>query len=274
MLHRTGIRVTRALGMALLLPAMLMMSSCGKSGGGGVAGPTPPAAPTNLVVTPGDAQNAVSWSSVSGATSYNLYWKVGSGATTADNKMSNVTSGMVHSGLTNGTLYSYVVTAVGAGGESGASSQASGTPTAAAPTIPAAPTGVGISAGDAANTITWSLTAGATSYNLYWKVGSGASKLDTKISNVTSPYTHQPITNGTLYSYVVTAQNIAGESVESASVSATPVATPVYVSSSTGNDANGGTQALPVRTLSRAYTIAAASGKTLILMEAGAYKFK
>ena len=128
---QTGSRYLRTLGAALLLPGMLLLSSCGKSGGGGgVAGPTPPAAPASVSVTPGDASNTITWASVTGATSYNVYWKVGSGATTADTKMTNVTSGMVHTGLTNGTLYSYVVTAVGAGGESSASSQATGTPTA------------------------------------------------------------------------------------------------------------------------------------------------
>ena len=41
--------------------------------------------------------------------------------------------------------------------------------------VPAAPTGVSATAGNAQNTVTWSASSGATSCNLYWKSGSAMS---------------------------------------------------------------------------------------------------
>ena len=73
---------------------------------------------------------SISWSSVSGATSYNIYWSTTSGVTkTTGTKLTGVTSPYTHTGLTNGTTYYYVVTAVNSYGESSESSQVSGTPT-------------------------------------------------------------------------------------------------------------------------------------------------
>ncbi|MBI5750179.1 MAG: fibronectin type III domain-containing protein, partial [Nitrospinae bacterium] len=77
----------------------------------------------------GNGQVSVSWTSVSGATSYNIYWSTTSGVTkTTGTKITGGTSPYTHSGLTNGTTYYYVVTAVNGYGESGESSQVSGTP--------------------------------------------------------------------------------------------------------------------------------------------------
>ena len=90
---------------------------------------------------------------------------------------------------------------------------------------PSAPTGVTPSVGDGQVTISWNAVSGATSYNIYWSTTSGVTKsTGTKISNVTSPYTHSGRTNGAAYYYVVTAVNDFGESVESSQVSAIPQA--------------------------------------------------
>jgi hypothetical protein len=90
-------------------------------------------------------------------------------------------------------------------------------------TAPSAPTGVSASAGNGQATISWSSVSTATSYNIYWSTTSGVTKTTgTKISNVTSPYTHTGLTNGTTYYYVVTTVNSSGESSESSQVSGTP----------------------------------------------------
>jgi hypothetical protein len=91
--------------------------------------------------------------------------------------------------------------------------------------VPPAPTGVTATAGDGNVSISWSAVSGATSYNLYHSTTSGVTKTTgTKITSVTSPYTHTGLTNGITYYYLVTAVNSSGESVESAQVSAAPTA--------------------------------------------------
>lgn len=91
----------------------------------------PPAAPGGVLAVPGNAQAAVSWSPVTGATSYNLYWATASGVTKATGtKIAGVTSPKDVTGLANGTKYYFVVTAVGAGGESTESAERFATPVA------------------------------------------------------------------------------------------------------------------------------------------------
>ncbi len=91
-----------------------------------------PAAPTGVAATAGNGQVTISWNSVVGATSYNIYWSTTSGVTPATGtKIAGVTSPHVQTGLTNWTTYYYVVTAVNGVGESAASSQVSATPSPA-----------------------------------------------------------------------------------------------------------------------------------------------
>jgi fibronectin type 3 domain-containing protein len=93
----------------------------------------PPAAPGGVSAVPGNAQATVSWSPVTGATSYNLYWATASGVTKATGtEIAGVTSPKDVTSLANGTKYYFVVTAVGAGGESTESSEVYATPVAPA----------------------------------------------------------------------------------------------------------------------------------------------
>jgi len=172
--------------------------------------------PTGVIASPGNGQVTISWSSVTGATSYNLYWSLTPGVNkTNGTKIPSVTSPYVHSGLTNGTTYYYVVTAVNSYGESGESAQQSAIPG----TAPPPPTGVTATPGNGQVTISWSSAAGATSYNLYWSLSAGVNKTNgTKIPSVANPYVHSGLTNGTTYYYVVTAVNSYGESAESSPV--------------------------------------------------------
>ncbi|MEI6876723.1 MAG: hypothetical protein WCL50_16525, partial [Spirochaetota bacterium] len=45
-----------------------------------------PAAPTGVVATAGNAQVTVTWTAVTGATSYSIYYKAGTSAATSDTK--------------------------------------------------------------------------------------------------------------------------------------------------------------------------------------------
>jgi fibronectin type 3 domain-containing protein len=198
--------------MAMLMVGLL--SACGGGGGDTAA----PAAPTKLVAVGGDGQATLSWVGSAGASSYNIYWSTSTGVTTASGtKIAGVASPYVHVGLTNGSTYYYIVTAVGTGGESAASSEASTT------LAPGAPGTVSAVSGDQTVTVDWRNVFTATSYNLYWSTAPGVTKTTgTKIANVVAPYAHTGLTNGTTYYYVVTSVSNLGESVESEQVSAVP----------------------------------------------------
>jgi hypothetical protein len=91
---------------------------------------TPPAVPSGLSVVSEDAQIALSWDSVSNATSYKVKRSLISGGPYGVVDVSSGTNA-VDSGLTNGTFYYYVVSALGDGGESAESTETNAIPSAA-----------------------------------------------------------------------------------------------------------------------------------------------
>jgi fibronectin type 3 domain-containing protein len=95
-----------------------------------LTGSSLPPAPSKLTATAGNAQVALSWTAVSGATSYNL-----KRATVSGGPYTTITSptgtSYTDTGVTNGTTYYYVVTAVNTQGESLPSSEANATPQSA-----------------------------------------------------------------------------------------------------------------------------------------------
>jgi mono/diheme cytochrome c family protein len=129
---------------------------------------TIPAAPIAVAATGGTRQVTLSWTAVSGATSYNLYWSTTTGVTTATGtKISGIASPpAVHTNLADSTTYFYVVTAVNSAGESAASAQAQATTLAAGSTTTStAATTSSTTAGSTTSTTarTTSTTAGTTS---------------------------------------------------------------------------------------------------------------
>jgi fibronectin type 3 domain-containing protein len=89
----------------------------------------PPAAPTGLAAAAGNAQVSLSWTASSGATSYHVKRSTTNGGAYTQVALATTTSD-ADTGLTNGTTYYYVVSALNAAGESANSSQASATPVA------------------------------------------------------------------------------------------------------------------------------------------------
>ncbi len=186
-----------------------------------VAPAAPPAPPTGLQAIAGNAQVSLSWAASTGATSYHVKRSTTSGGPYTQVAAPTTTSD-TDTGLTNGTTYYYVVSALNAAGESANSSQANATPTAPA-TPPAMPTGLQAVAGNAQVSLTWSTSTGATSYNVQRSTTSGGPYTQVAAPTTTSD-TNTGLTNGTTYYYVVAASNAAGQSANSSQVSATPAA--------------------------------------------------
>ena len=176
-----------------------------------------PTAPTGLTATGGDGQVTLSWSAVSGATSYSVKQSVTSGGPYTTIATPSGTSQLV-TGLTNGTTYYFVVSASNAAGESANSVQASGTPQQS---LPAAPSGLTATAGDAQVALSWSAVSGASGYVVKQSAFSGGPYTTIATPTGTS-HTVTGLTNGTIYYFVVSATNAAGEGAASSEVSATP----------------------------------------------------
>src|SRR3989304_1023492 len=206
------------------------LNGCGSGQGTATPTGTAPSAPTGVTVTAGNKQVSISWTAVSDATSYNIYWSTTSGVTkTTGTKVTSNTNSYIHPSLTNGTTFYYVVTALNSDGESSESSEVSASPISA-------PTGVTVTAGNKQVSISWTAVSDATSYNIYWSTTSGVTKTTgTKVTSNTNSYIHPSLTNGTTYYYVVTALNSDGESSESSEVSASPISAPTGVTATAGN---------------------------------------
>ncbi|RYZ93504.1 MAG: hypothetical protein EOP06_00600 [Proteobacteria bacterium] len=191
-----------------------------------------PQAPTGLAAANSGTTNTVTWSPVTGAQSYNLYWSTTSPVRDTSNRIRNVTSPFPHKSLLLGVTYYYAVTAVKDGIESPLSSGASATPSASGSTgvTISAPLSVSATAENARNRIQWATSVGADSYNLYWSTTSPVTKSSTKISGASSAYLHQGLSNATTYYYAITAVSGSKESALSEEKSATPVGLPLIQS--------------------------------------------
>jgi hypothetical protein len=190
-------------------------TSSGPSSSGSV-----PAAPAEITAVAGNKQVTLQWKEVADASSYNLYWSNTQGVSpTTGTKIANVLSPCMHMGLTNGTTYYYVITAVNGYGESGKSTEVAITLNNA----PSAPTGIAATSGEGQVRISWDPAERATTYNIYWSNEPDVQiSGSTRIKDVTSPYSHGGLSNGTPYYYVVTAVNTSGESGISQEVYAIP----------------------------------------------------
>ncbi|MGD1083981.1 MAG: polysaccharide lyase family protein [Verrucomicrobiota bacterium] len=199
------------------------------------ATPSAPAAPTGLTLTPGNMQATLNWNASPGAATYAIQRTVITGGavpndpgaevfTNPDGSApTNTVNGFVtgtnytDTGLANGVVYSYVVSAANANGQSANSAAVSGTPE---PLIPATPTGLVATLG-VSNlvSLSWNPVASASSYVLQ------------RATSVSGPYTRVdypawlsfltdgPLSNNTTYYYEVASASLAGVSTNSAPVS-------------------------------------------------------
>jgi photosystem II stability/assembly factor-like uncharacterized protein len=204
----------------------------------------PPRMPTGVSVQTTENGAIVSWVHLIEATSYNIYFASSPGVTKTNysalpdgTRITGASSPQSITGLTNGTVYYFVVTAVNAYGESAESIESM-------TTEPGVPTGVSAIASDGVADITWNPVIGANSYNIYFASSSGITKTNystlpdgTKLSDVSSPHSISGLTNGITFYVVVTAVNWLGESTESQESAVTPLSTtgPIAVEGSVTN---------------------------------------
>jgi fibronectin type 3 domain-containing protein len=188
--------------------------------------PPPPGAPAGLAAIAGNTQVSLTWTASTGATSYHAKRSTTNGGPYTQ-VSAPTAANFTDTGLTNGTIYYYVVSALDSAGESANSAQASATPAAPA-TPPPAPTGLEATAGNAQVSLAWTASAGATSYHAKRSTTSGGPYTQVTVPATTSD-TDTGLSNGTTYYYVVSALNAAGESANSAQVSATPAIAAVNI---------------------------------------------
>jgi sugar lactone lactonase YvrE len=199
----------------------------------------PPAAPTGLDATAGYGQVVLQWTASSGATNYNIKRSLFSGGPYTNTLAITAATNYTDTNVIDGTNYYYVVSASNSGGESVNSSEVSATPLfSPVPTI-----FLPIAATSGQVNLTWSTSAGATSYNVKRAFSSGGPYATIGNSTSTS-YTDTAVSSGTTYYYVVSALNPGGESANSLEASATPPVPPppaprIGWFDYEGNNANG-----------------------------------
>lgn len=154
----------------------------------------------------------LTWTTVAGATRYQLNQGVNGGAASA---VYNSTGTSWSSGVAGNGTYAYQVYACNAAG----CSPASATVTVKVVRIPSTPTLSGPSSSTrGAYTLTWTASSGATSYHLNWRINGGAESL--LYNGTGQSYAASHMGNGT-YSYQVQACNTTGCSAQSNTVTVT-----------------------------------------------------
>ena len=186
-----------------------------------VPGNSAPGAPTGVTATAGNGQATISFNAPSsnGGTPITLYKVTSSpGGRIASGPAGPLTV----TGLTNGQSYTFTVVATNAIGDGPASSPSNAVTPSFVALSPGAPTGVFATPGNAMAVVSFTppvVDGGATIASYTVTVSPGGAT----VSGSSSPIVVRGLTNGTAYTFTVTATNTAGTgSASSASAPVTP----------------------------------------------------
>ncbi|MEK7292644.1 MAG: fibronectin type III domain-containing protein, partial [Actinomycetota bacterium] len=205
---------------------------------------TVPGAPTSVAGTLGDTQVSLTWTAPnnggSAITDYVVESSPDSTTWTVFADGTSATAAATVTGLTNGTAYTFRVSAINVAG-TGAVSTASSAVTPAA--APSAPTSVAGTAGNAQVSLTWTAPAsngGAAITDYVVEFNDGASwTIFADGVSTTASATVTGLANGTAYTFRVSATNAAGTGLASTVSSAvTPRTVPSAPTSVTGTSGN------------------------------------
>ena len=209
-------------------------------------GVSKPSAPTAVTALAGDACVRLTWTAMSGATTYDLRRRVGGAAFVVKGGLTATT--YTDTDLANGTAYRYIVTARGAGGASAPSDPSSATP--AAPPGPVS--GLAAVAADGQAALTWAPTPGAADYVVrralrasgpFTTVSTHPYRRNADQSLMFTAYTDHGLAGGQTYTYEVAAVSVGGEG-RPARVSATagPTRIGLWKSADVGGSVVGSTR--------------------------------
>lgn len=186
----------------------------GKAGDGEVALAWTLNAPSSLtILETGDTYVTVSWSGVTNAHEYEVYYSTSSGVTSSDTLGATTSEGTTTAtvtGLSTDTTYYFAVRATDGESYSGFSNEVSTTTTLAAPAS------LAVTAHSATTIdLSWNSVSNADGYRVYRATSSGGGVLSnyTPIADITTTsYGDTGLNTGEQYYYVVTAYNTSSES--------------------------------------------------------------
>jgi uncharacterized protein (TIGR02145 family) len=190
--------------------------------------PTAPDAPTNVAATAGNNQATVTFSAPisDGGSTIASYIATSSPGGKTGSVTQSGSGAITVTGLTNGTPYTFTVTATNAIGTSTPSAASSAVTPA---TLPGVPTNVAATAGNNQATVTFEapISDGGSTIASYIATSSPGGKTGSVTQSGSGAITVTGLTNGTAYTFTVAATNAIGTSTPSAaSSSVTPVTVP------------------------------------------------
>lgn len=171
----------------------------------------PPDVPRGLRFDLTGGSIPLEWDTVPGATGYIVRRATVSGGPYTDLATGLTTPAFTDSAVTPGTSYFYVVAATGPGGASGNSGQLTATPAV----LPAVPAGLNVTTAYRYAFLTWNPVPWAATYTVKRSTSSTGPFLPVATGLTTTSFEDTTSVHGIRYHYVVTANNLVGESANS-----------------------------------------------------------